>query len=537
MAVGNGGFSTKAMGFDKNEVNEYISNLRKKMNELTAEMKANAKTTEEAVKTAEAADARVKAAEEAGEKKAEELSEQLAGQQSICQSLRKEIEEFKLKLEEEKRKMSDMLKNGRGISAEAKRAYSEITDKANADAAEIIRKAEETAAGIISEAESKAAATNERLTRFMALLSEQLNVINCGYKAVNNGAAEILGKAVDVSEFDAADLRTSVSEAAVAAEDYIKPVDEAQSVEMTDAVRSEKVKSAAPVEETVAEPLPVPAAPQPAPVSESEPAEEEPETDEIVFGNGWGGEPADNKQADNEPEEVPEDVFNNALNDMFNTSNSSDDDMSTDLSGGFGDFDSIGGTDDAADGAESILPIDNSDFGRGIPDNDFTSDLLAQTMNSSSLHGVVDDNVLSAVKEAERAFEVQPADTVGDVSMDDLDDDGADAEDELMKTLRSAEAALSSLGGSIDDTDEDNDAVGNDDVSAANPWEDLQKQLEEMEQAGGLSVDLDFDTEQHTDEPAAPSADDASIWDFGSSASDNSDDDMSSDIFSGFGGF
>ena len=33
-----GGFSTKPMGFDKNEVNEYISSLRKRMNEIEAEV-------------------------------------------------------------------------------------------------------------------------------------------------------------------------------------------------------------------------------------------------------------------------------------------------------------------------------------------------------------------------------------------------------------------------------------------------------------------------------------------------------------------
>ena len=46
MAVGDGGFSTRAMGFDKSEVNEYISNLRKKMNELTADMNEKAKLAE-----------------------------------------------------------------------------------------------------------------------------------------------------------------------------------------------------------------------------------------------------------------------------------------------------------------------------------------------------------------------------------------------------------------------------------------------------------------------------------------------------------
>ena len=195
MAVGDGGFSTRAMGFDKNEVNEYISNLRKKMNELTADMKEKAKLAEEAQKTAESADRRVREAEEAGENKARELAEKLAGQQSIGDSLRKQVDELKQKLEEEKRKMSDMLKNGKGVNAEAKRAYAEIINKANDDAAEIVDKAKSEAADIISEAERKAAETNERLTRFMTALSEQLTIINGGYRAVNGCAAELLGTA------------------------------------------------------------------------------------------------------------------------------------------------------------------------------------------------------------------------------------------------------------------------------------------------------------------------------------------------------
>ena len=66
MAVGDGGFSTKPMGFDKNEVNEYISNLRKRMNEIEAEKKLNDEKTEAALKQAESADERVKEAQRAG---------------------------------------------------------------------------------------------------------------------------------------------------------------------------------------------------------------------------------------------------------------------------------------------------------------------------------------------------------------------------------------------------------------------------------------------------------------------------------------
>ena len=78
MAVGDGGFKTVAVGgFDKNEVNTYISDVRKKMKSMEEDMKANNKKTEEALKLAEEADDRIKAAEKAGEEKLAEVNKQL----------------------------------------------------------------------------------------------------------------------------------------------------------------------------------------------------------------------------------------------------------------------------------------------------------------------------------------------------------------------------------------------------------------------------------------------------------------------------
>ena len=53
MAGGEGGFSTKAMGFDKKEVNEYIANLNQRMKEIEADKKANDEKTQKALKTAQ----------------------------------------------------------------------------------------------------------------------------------------------------------------------------------------------------------------------------------------------------------------------------------------------------------------------------------------------------------------------------------------------------------------------------------------------------------------------------------------------------
>ena len=113
-------------------------------------------------------------------------------------------------------------------------------------------------------------------------------------------------------------------------------------------------------------------------------------------------------------------------------------------------------------------------------------------------------------------------------------DENEDPQVDFMKALQEAEDALSSIAASGGAASVSMDETS----SAADPWGDLQKQLEAMEQ-GGATGDAVFVMDepqaapQH-DDPAAPSADDTAIWDFGSSS--DSDDDMSSD-FGGFGGF
>lgn len=603
MAVGDGGFSTRAMGFDKNEVNEYISNLRKKMNELTAEMKEKAALAEEAKKTADFADMRVRDAEIQGEKKARELEEQLAGQQSIGDSLRKQVDELKRKVEEEKRKMSDMLKNGKGVNAEAKRAYAEIIGKAEDDAAEIIDKAKGEAAAIVSAAERKAEETNERLMSFMAALSQQLTIINGGYRAINGSAAELLGKSAPGIRFDPkADVDPSVvaDYSALGAAPVFSSAPAASSFAAEETEQTEEISGS--IEDIVAAASAAVAEINP----DYEEKPEEPEDtddigDKIEFGASWGGSALEDEDKAPEPEvgdkiefgaswggaaeeeTAPEqptaeetDAFADTINDMFSamSSDNSDDDMTTDLSGGFGGFDameSFGGAEAEADeplggfdglgdiaapqgfgadlpdlsgGADlsfgakdepdiGVTPLDNSDSGMGSFDTDFTKDLLAQTIASGSLGGDMDDSLREAVMNASEKFAVRPLDTddslLGSVNMDD---DG-DFEDP-MQALRDAGAALGSMGGSLE---EPNDAPLMTDMGGGNPWDDLQRQLEQLEQSGAMNAAADDNDK--TEEPAAPSADDAAIWNFGdgSAQSEGSDDDMSSDMFGGFGGF
>lgn len=601
MAVGDGGFSTRAMGFDKNEVNEYISNLRKKMNELTADMKEKAALAEEAKKTADFADMRVREAEIQGEKKARELEEQLAGQQSIGDSLRKQVDELKKKIEDEKRKMSDMLKNGKGVNAEAKRAYAEIISKAEDDAAEIVDKAKSQAADIISEAERKAEQTNERLMSFMAALSQQLTVINGGYRAINGSAAELLGQTAPGVRFDpeaavdpsvAADysalgaapaFRSAPAAPSFAAEETEQTEEVSGSIEDIVAAASAAVAEINPdYEENPEEPEDTDGigdkiefgASWGGSALEDEDNAPEPEVgDKIEFGAGWGGA-AEDETAPEQPTAEETDAFADTINDMFSamSSDSSDDDMTTDLSGGFGGFDAmepLGGADadeplggfdglgdiaapqgfgadlpdlsggsDLSFGAKddtdiNVAPLDNSDSGMGSFDTDFTKDLLAQTIPSGSLGGDMDDSLREAVMNASEKFAVRPLDTddsmLGSVNMDDDGDF-----DDPMQALRDASSALGSMGGSLE---ESNDATLMTDMGGGNPWDDLQRQLEQLEQSGAMNATADDNDK--AEEPAAPSADDAAIWNFGdgSAPSEGGDDDMSSDMFGGFGGF
>ena len=215
--------------------------------------------------------------------------------------------------------------------------------------------------------------------------------------------------------------------------------------------------------------------------------------------------------------------------DLFNM-----DDNSDDMNG----FD-MGKTEEPESVVDKVEPLDVADHAEASYDKDFDKDLLAQTMSSSSLANDADDDLLAAVKAAEEAFAVQPND-VSEIDMDEQPEAAADPaseEDELMRALREAEEALNNVKDFADSSDSEPEEEA---PSAEDPWADLQKQLEAMESANGTGSAVTYDepepVQQEQEEPQAapPSADDSSIWDFGSS--DNSDDDMSGD-FGGFGGF
>lgn len=510
-----GGFSTRAMGFDKNEVNEYIASLRKKMNEIEADKKANDEKTAAAIKTAETADERVKAAEKAGEEKAAAIQEKLDIATVKADRLNKQVDDLKKQLEEEKKKMTDMLKSGKGVNAEAQRAYTEVIEKAEADAKEIIGKAEETAEKIVADAESRRADADAKLASFMELLRGQIDTINNGYKAVNESAAELLGSKIAAAPIEVPDFAAMAKSAEPApAEEPVK-----------EEPKKEEKPAPAEVKPAKAEKAETPA---PEPAKEEEPAE----SVEASF-DDWGGNDlaksilADETRTSEVPLVNPDASKDMFGADLFGSMDSSDDDM-TDISAGFGAAEE--------EPVEDIKPMDNSDHAKATPDSSFASDLIAQTMTSAHLDENVDEDLLAAVRAQEEKFAVQPTVSVDELNMDDTPEPALSDEEELMKALLEAEKSLGSLDGAIQ---EDN-TTSADGLDSDNPWADLQKQLEAMEQ-GGLGMDMGLEepeTPAPAPEPAAPSADDASIWNFGNTdSSGNSDDDMSSDAFGGFGGF
>ena len=486
MAVGDGGFKTAFQGFDKNEVNEYISNLRKKMNELEAEMKDNDSKVKAAVKIADEAEGKIQKLEKASNEKIAELEQQVKTERKNNEDLLNKIDDLKRKV-----------KNGAGVvsssasGAEAQKQAAEIIEKANRTAQEtveaanktareVVEKAKQTAKDIVANAQSASAASGAvavvNLDGFLSEVKKFLEQINSGYKKICDKAEEI-----------------SAEEASAPAP--------------------------APVEIPDFSDIAAPEAE--APLAEVPVAEESAEF--------------------NEPESEP---MTELSFDDISGLNSGTDDMSDDddMMAGFGNLD------------ESVTEVkenDTTEHSKAAFDMDFDKELIAQTVPSSSLNAnEIDEDLLAAVREEEAKHAVQPTpeEDRRDFDMDMSADDGEDA---MRKMLEAAEAAFGGgSGGNLDfDTDVsmDNEPEPEPEKSD-NPWEDLQKQLEAMEQSGNFG-ESESAPEESAPEPAAnepepvfsetddrptPTTDDSSIWDFSSSDSSSDDDDMSSDVFANF---
>ncbi len=533
MAVGDGGFRQVALGFDKNEVNAYISDLRKKMKSMEEDMKANNKKTEDALKLAEEAEDRIKAAVGEVESQHRDTKLELTAEQQRNEELKFKLEKAENQLKEERQMMTDMLKNGKGVSSEAQKAYTEIIDKANDDADAIIQKANDEAKEIIAAAEERRAAADANTQSFLSTIKSQIDGLTAGYKSISESAAELLGAQaapLPVAEFAAVAAAAAVAEAPKAAPKKEKPAAKEEPVEEI----IEEITAPAIEEPVIEEPAEQPAAEEAPAMPEMEEAIEDNGEDLASFDDVWGGSEiaaqtiynSENKDA------VPlvnPDAMDSFGKDIFGTGieeSNKDEEIVSEIQ--------------PLEAPEKQNPVDTIEG--------FENDLIAQTMPSGSLGANVNEDLLRAVQEAEAAFAVQPR--ITDLSMDEDEEEeeiSTSSEDDLMKALREAEEALNSMSANPSmgaSMDEDEVIESSDSNSDANdPWADLQKQFEAMEKSGNFTDDVVQDAPeaqpqpQPEPDPAVPTTDDSSIWDFSDSGDSSGDDDMSSDMFGGFGGF
>ena len=536
MAVGDGGFSTKPMGFDKNEVNEYISNLRKRMNEIEAEKKANDEKTEAALKQAESADERVKAAEQAGEEKAAQLQAELNAAQRGADNLNSQIVSLKTQLEAEKKKMTDMLRSGKGIDSEAKRAYAEVISKAEADAKVIITDAEQTAEKIVAQARQTAADTQSKVGELLELMRAQLDAMGGGYKAIAQCASDVFAANGGVFSAEIPDFSAMAGAAIEKLEEEDGIVEEAPAPQP-------EIKAEAPA--PAAEPAPAKEEPAPAPAVEPAPAKEEPasaaEMDEAKPAESglasfdddiWGGSAVAQSIYDEAKERQGIPLLNPDRDESLKMFAAEPEEKESDDMQSMADLAASLGADLTADEpVDSVQPINNDHHAKASFDNDFASDLLAQTMNSTSLGEDADESLLNAIKAQEEKFAVKPRAAMDDLDMGD-ESGVSDDEFDFMKTLEDAEKKLHDLGGGSVEFQPDEPKGG-----ASSPWDDMQKELDALEKSGAFSSSDDITAQPEPETPAAPSADDSSIWNFGTGASADtgSDDDMMSSDFGGFG--
>ncbi len=484
MAVGDGGFSTKPMGFDKNEVNEYISNLRKKMNEIEADKRVNDEKTRAAVKTAEEADAKIQALKNEYEQKMSELEEQIKLE-------RKKAEAVEIQLDEAKRKLKQSSSNV-AANASANANAAEIIDNANAKAREIVEKAKKTASEMLSAGSVRGGMSDE----FMAVLKRFTETVSEGLREVNSKAAELANApAPEIPDFS----------------EYTAP-------------RAE-----------VARPEPPKAAERPAPKADVDMGGDLFSTDMDMGGND-GMDMFDMGSLDNSDSDMDLSGFGEDIKPLDPQK------PKHEVVEGF-DLSNAGKPAPQEDDVSEIEPLDEK-RGGAKPDDEFARDLIVQTVPSSALSESLDEDLLAEVKEREEAFAVQPSDGMDDFDMGGMDmgssgDSGIDAMNALLGQMG---AALESAGGNASDDFEldnsDNSAEDDSSNSAPNPWADLQAQLNAMEQSGSIA------DEPAAEEPSAPAAsddrkvpdaDDSSIWNFGGDSSgDSSDDDMSADLFGSF---
>ncbi len=432
MAAGEGGFSSQINGFNKNEVNEYISKISKEKQKLEQDLKASEDKLKAAVKIASGADEKVKAAQE-------ECSKQIADLNAQIKTERKKSEELVLQIDDLKRKLKNGgLKTSSGDPNAGKRAE-EIISAANAKAKEIIANAEKKAAAV----PAKGAAVDGEA--FMAALKAFQTTVSGEIQKLSSKASQILNTPAP----------SFATVSAPAAADTSMSMDNGFFEDMDSDAGA-------------------------------------PSSDDM---SGF---------VDMNP-----DLGSNSM-DM--TDAASDNDMM-----------------DMGSTAEdmNIAPLE-PEKPQNQPMDDFGKELLEQTVPSSSLNDAMQDMFASSGD-----LEINNSDDAVSFDMGSGSDTQSDI-DAMNALLGQMSAGLEGMGGSDSMDQPAEEPAAADD----NPWANLQAQLDAMEKSGDFGGDDSGSAPEPeiTGESAqAPSADDSSIWNFGSdSSSDDMSDDMSADLFGSF---
>ncbi|MCH5209165.1 MAG: hypothetical protein J1F04_09785 [Oscillospiraceae bacterium] len=476
MAAGNG-FSTSPMGFNKNEVNEYIASISKRMSELEAEKREIEKKYESVKKVVDGADDKVRIAETEAKERIEKLEEQLRTERKNSEDLVDQVDELKRKLKNAISSAGAKSSGGgapntaaaekqaASIIAAAEKTAKDTVAKANRTAEEVVQKAKKTASDIM--ASTGGASKGVDLSGFMAQLRSFADSVNSGCKTLLSKAEELSG-----GEGGAA-------------------------VEMPDLSSFEAPKAEAPEFD----------APDMSFGSE-ETAEKDSSggMDDInALLASMSGDSADNG------EDMDAGFGFAAMDDIMGGASNDDSDMSGDLMG-FDDLDA-GLSEDEPD-----VPEDTSSSDETESAFDFGGDMLSGFGDDDMSFGQADDDmtgdVTSDMADAVEANDVKAGDS-------DLDFGGSSEMDEMQKLLEQAELTFG--GGSSEFEERTADASD----GAVDDWSSLQNELDAL----GKNDDMGMDTGMDSGADSAPAND---IWSLGDMDMNESDDDMSSDLFGSF---
>lgn len=487
MAGGEGGFSTKAMGFDKKEVNDYIANLNQRMKEIELEKRANDEKSQAALRKAQEADAKIKAVKDESAKKIADLELQLKTERRNEENLLIQIDDLKRKLKRGGGSGSGAgntmaaEKKAEEIVANANATAKSIVDKANATAKDTVEKAKAAANRMVAEAQTAGTGgvNTAGLDEFMKVLGGFVDKVTSGVNEVNRKASELLG--------------------AQGAEPVTVPDFSNVAAPQAEAPKAEMPKSAA------------------APKSSKDTAASADDLFALLEDDDVSDENNDfDMITEVQPLDDPSDAPGAVVLDEFDLSGNNFD-MDLDLP------------------VTEVKPINTKTRGKADLSDDFEKQILAQTANSSMLMNEIDDDMLAAVKQQEEHFAVKPTDdNAGDFSMQ-----SSQEEDPLAAMLKQAEITFGSAGTNAsadieEERESEPDSSQSDDSS--NPWAALQNELLAMEKSGDLGdsgIESDTSSAAGSD-PAVPNTDDAAIWDFGDNSTSSFDDDdmgMSSDLF------